>query len=352
MPGRPIKKSKKKTEELFDEEELDMLEEEFEEEEEEEEDDDYEDDDSIEEGEEEEEEYEDEDEEEEEEYEDDVEVDEYDVEEEEYDYEEKSKIIPYAVMAIALVAFVSLGYYAYNSGTENIEEGELMLIQADNTPVKEKPMDPGGMKFPYQDKSVFETITEEAPTQQPLEVVSSVEEPLKLEPETSSISQQELQPAETVKELVAAAPEAETQPAVTEPAATIAEKPVAEVKQPAPALVKEAEPEKPTEQTMAATEAKELEKLAPAALKPAEEIKSASGSEMVQLGAYRSSKDAEAAWEKARSSHTVLSSYTPTIVRADLGEKGVFYRLRVSGVDASSMCGTLKTNGQACIVVK
>ena len=50
----------------------------------------------------------------------------------------------------------------------------------------------------------------------------------------------------------------------------------------------------------------------------------------------------------------VLGSRSPVIKRADLGDKGVYYRATVgpftSSDEASQFCGSLKTAGGQCVV--
>jgi len=50
----------------------------------------------------------------------------------------------------------------------------------------------------------------------------------------------------------------------------------------------------------------------------------------------------------------VLGSRTPLIKRADLGDKGVFYRAMIgpftSSDEAAQFCGSLKTAGGQCVV--
>jgi cell division septation protein DedD len=57
---------------------------------------------------------------------------------------------------------------------------------------------------------------------------------------------------------------------------------------------------------------------------------------------------------KAR--HKALASKEPVVVRADLGAKGVFYRVRLVGFDsqseASSECSRLKSRGVKCYISK
>ena len=80
----------------------------------------------------------------------------------------------------------------------------------------------------------------------------------------------------------------------------------------------------------------------------------AGGVSVVQLGAYRSEGEANEAWEKMHVKFKELSDKSPVIVKADLGEKGIYYRLRVGGLEspteAKSLCKALSSKGQVCIL--
>jgi cell division protein FtsN len=89
--------------------------------------------------------------------------------------------------------------------------------------------------------------------------------------------------------------------------------------------------------------------VAPAAANPA-----ASGGYVLQIGAYKSQADAETAWKVYKAKHTaLLSGYSDDVQQADLGEKGTWYRLRISGFAdkdmAASLCDRLKADGGVCI---
>ena len=77
---------------------------------------------------------------------------------------------------------------------------------------------------------------------------------------------------------------------------------------------------------------------------------------MVQVAARKSQTDALAAFADIQQKYPrLLSGYRPIIKRADLGNKGVWYRLNVGPVEskqvASSLCGQLKNAGmRSCIV--
>lgn len=81
------------------------------------------------------------------------------------------------------------------------------------------------------------------------------------------------------------------------------------------------------------------------------------GGKIVQLGAFRSPGEAEKALGNWR--RDVPAAFArvaePAIVAADLGEKGVFYRVRVPGFAdsrrASEFCGEYRGPGRDCYVV-
>ena len=66
---------------------------------------------------------------------------------------------PLVVVLGVVAGFVTLSWYAYHAGIQSVKEEDLVVVEADKTPMKEKPSDPGGMQFPNQDKTVFETFS-------------------------------------------------------------------------------------------------------------------------------------------------------------------------------------------------
>ncbi len=81
----------------------------------------------------------------------------------------------------------------------------------------------------------------------------------------------------------------------------------------------------------------------------------AGGGYLVQVSSQRSEADAQASYRALQGKFpAVLGSHTPLIKRADLGEKGVYYRAMVgpfgSSDEASQFCGNLKSAGGQCVV--
>lgn len=81
-----------------------------------------------------------------------------------------------------------------------------------------------------------------------------------------------------------------------------------------------------------------------------------SGSYVVQVAARKSQTDALAAFADIQQKYPrLLNGYSPIIKRADLGNKGVWYRLNVGPVEskqvASALCSQLKSAGmRSCLV--
>jgi cell division septation protein DedD len=76
---------------------------------------------------------------------------------------------------------------------------------------------------------------------------------------------------------------------------------------------------------------------------------------MVQVSSQRNEADAQASFRSLQGKFpSVLGSRAPLIKRADLGDKGVYYRAMVgpfgSPDEASQFCGNLKTAGGQCVV--
>jgi hypothetical protein len=80
-----------------------------------------------------------------------------------------------------------------------------------------------------------------------------------------------------------------------------------------------------------------------------------SGGYMVQISSQRSEADAQASYRAMQSKFpNVLGSRSASIRRADLGEKGIYYRALVgpfaAAEDAGQLCSSLRSAGGQCVV--
>ncbi|MDE2384419.1 MAG: SPOR domain-containing protein [Alphaproteobacteria bacterium] len=88
---------------------------------------------------------------------------------------------------------------------------------------------------------------------------------------------------------------------------------------------------------------------------PAADVPAASGW-AVQISSAASEDAAWASWKALQKQHQVLASVKPVVVKAELGAKGTFYRVRLQGFEdqssAQSACGKLKSGGVSCYIAK
>jgi cell division septation protein DedD len=77
----------------------------------------------------------------------------------------------------------------------------------------------------------------------------------------------------------------------------------------------------------------------------------------LQLGSVRSRQEANVEWERLRRSHAdILGGLQLTVLEADLGNRGTYYRLRAGPIasqgSARRLCNSLVDRKVACIVVQ
>ena len=76
----------------------------------------------------------------------------------------------------------------------------------------------------------------------------------------------------------------------------------------------------------------------------------------VQLASATTEDSAWSTWKNMQSRNKALAAQKPVVVRADLGAKGVFFRVRLVGFDtqdsASRACSQLKSKGVKCFISK
>lgn len=225
--------------------------------------------------------------------------------------------------AVALVVMGLFGgglWFAYNQGLRHANSGaaaEVPLIRADERPTKVKPEKPGGMEIPDRDKLIY--------TQKRASVEHLLPPPEKPMPRPT------------------APPAPAAQPEASQPASSAAAPPPSGV----PALSVPAAPQQMVARTAPAP--------APPAKSPAAQIVAASKSgARIQLGSMRDEDAARQEWARIKRSHAdLLGGLSATPVRADLGDKGVYYRILTEPVaDAERVCGELKRHNIGCIIAR
>jgi cell division protein FtsN len=286
---------------------------------------------------------------------------------------EGSRLPLLIVLALLVLAmFGGVVWLAYTQGVAR-GRGETPVLTAAAGPEKIAPSQPGGSNVPYQGFKIYE---QPAPSDDSADTAP----PPPAKPEAAKIDtakapplKQQTSPVETKPAPVIAAPpptKVEPQKVVVPPAkpAPAPVKTAAAPPKSVAALIQQANTTPPAKVVAAPVPAgpatgapRQLGApvaAAPIAAKTAPvTAKPASGAYVLQIGAYKSQADADAAWKAYKSKHAaLLSGYAPDVQQAQLGEKGTWYRLRIAGFSdkdgASATCDRLKADGGNCFLGK
>jgi len=258
----------------------------------------------------------------------------FDEDEQEIDEEGSRLPLLIVIALLVLAAFGGVVWLAYSQGVQRGRADAPRMIVAAPGPVKEAAAGSTDTTHPLK---IYE---QPAPAEDDMADSDSVPPPptAVAKPAPPPATKPESKPAVTPKPTeVVKAPEAKP---VVKPAAT----PPAETK--APAAQSKAVETAPLPPPAAATTTS----------KPAEAGASAAGAYVLQIGAYKSQADADAAWKTFTSKHPMAGGYSEDVRKADLGDKGTWYRLRMGSFTdkaaATSFCEKLKSDGGNCLVAK
>ena len=269
----------------------------------------------------------------------------------------------FVVGAVAVVA--GLVWFGFRHSAEVTDEASLPLIKADPRPLKSRPTQPGGMEVPNQDKLVFDRLDPGAappmverllpPPEVPMARPVAPVTPPPADPAAKTASR-------TAIDTVMAPPpiplksglpgEDAPAPAALPPAPPPAAAPAAKTPPVAkPPSASAAAPAAPAPATVAALPHPTPPAVkAPAAAKPPP---AGSGPAVrIQVGAVPREADAQTKWKRLQARHRdLLGTLNLTVVRADLGEKGVYFRLQAGPVDEArgrAICDQLKSQNVGC----
>jgi len=229
------------------------------------------------------------------------------------------------MLALLIMGLFSGGlWFAYVQGKRHTGDdaggGGVPLIRADERPTKVKPEQPGGMEIPDRDKLIYN------PTHPAVEHLLPPPEKPMARPTPPTPSQTE-----------AARSSTGTMP----PASGTPENP--------PAATQMAQ----AQQQAAAPPSK----AAQAPLSPTKAAAAQAAGTRLQLGSLRSEDEARQEWERIkRKNSDLLGSLSATPVRADLGDKGIYYRILAGPIAdpaaAERICSELKQRSIGCIIAR
>ncbi|MBI1272671.1 MAG: hypothetical protein GC131_01110 [Alphaproteobacteria bacterium] len=221
------------------------------------------------------------------------------------------KLVFCGVLALLVIAGL-VYFFAFSGDDVPIEP---VIVQADAEPAKERPEQPGGIEIPYQDINIYNKIAGDAG--------AGTQKVERLLPPAEKPAPENVEPEASVEKPVATEEPKEAE----KPAAKVEEKPP-EAAKPEPAKTSES------------TSKQQVQK----------------GSTRVQLAAFPDASKAKAELARLQKKYSgALGDVKLLVIRADLGSKGVYYRIQSPGIstkDAERICTDIKAQKGGCLVVK
>lgn len=276
---------------------------------------------------------------------------------------ERRRSILIILVLLVLAGGGYAGWLAVGDQYFNGNPDTIPVIRAADGPVKVRPDEPGGIEIKNRDIEVYKRIGGDAPERTAEKLLPKPEAPLpapapetntSVEPEPKSAENQAAEKLIATTETKHEAPAAKPSP---EKVAALREPP------PPPAAVKGETAAPPSPETRGQDLVPALAPTpAPAPAKPTEnappptEPVASGGGYSVQLAAVRDENAARGEWRRLRSRHAdLLGALSLNVVRADLGAKGIFYRLRAGDLankaTAQTLCQALAKKKVGCLVV-
>jgi hypothetical protein len=277
-----------------------------------------------------------------------------------------------------LMAIVSFGFFgfiiwfSYQQGHQSGSDSKPPLIKVDVNPTKVRHDKPGGMKIPDQDKLVYNRVdpSAQAPTVERL--LAPPEIPLPRDQSGNVSSSQKVRehsfpktgqffdiPAPVIPQQLPPQFESDQEPPpipqAQRPQNPVPVVPVAPVQVAVPKATAvppvvslPAAPVAPVQ--VAVPKATAVPPVVSPVVSPTDEYR-------VQLGAFRSEDAARKGWTRIQGQQkNLLATMTPSFQRADLGSKGVFFRLLAgplaSKSAAKNICVELTKRKVGCLVIK
>ena len=237
-------------------------------------------------------------------------------------------------------------------------------MTADDSPIKSRPDDPGGMDVPHQDATIYNELSGSNQKKAEVEhLLPGAETPMT--PPAPAPVAAATQPAAPVAD---ATPSTQSDnAAITEEAPQIAAVPVS----PAPVQATEApvslsqpgavsnnavQNKAPTPIPSTVAPAKSATIAAGSPMTSASKMPAGSSSVKIQLGSVPSEQVAHSEWQRlSQKNADVLGGMNANFVKADIPGKGTYFRIQAGPLQeakATSTCTALKARAQPCMIVR
>ena len=240
------------------------------------------------------------------------------------------------VALFGLMSVSGLTWFALNQGELIIGNNNVPLVKADTSPVRLKPVNPGGLKVPNQDRLIFKNLEIANPSKLeiPEKLIPRPEQPIATSSDTKRIGN-------TIKEKV-----------LEDRAAT-----------PQIPKIKSSQGDGGLSKIKKSEKHKNLKDKTKVTNKDAKKDEQKASIKNRELGAYRiqlaslaKRQAAEKFLKNVRTKNaTLLGGMTGRVMKINLKSRGIFYRVQgdlSSREQAEKKCKILRSRKQACLVVR
>ena len=250
------------------------------------------------------------------------------------------------VLGVGLAGIVS--WFILSPDYSSVQDAEIPVVRRPQAAIKVQPADPGGMEIMNQDKTVYDIVEKKDSSDAKVEnLLPPPEEPKLVLADTSADSSPQAAKEKEVETPAIAAPQvtadtsakvansadAKLQPETQTPKEEPKEEIKIEIKQPEPSVVA-SQPKAQAQKEQAI----------------------ANGSWQIQLISSPNKSAMEKAWNDLSKKYAVLKGLPHEVETADLGSKGIFYRLKAGAfkerAEADKICNSIKSAGGSCLVKK
>ena len=270
------------------------------------------------------------------------------------------------VLIVALVVIAGGAWGIWGELLTGGATNSIPIVRAPSGPIKVRPDSPGGINIPNRDKLVYDRLEKKPPERQAETLLPQPEKPLPAPGAESPVPAPGATsaPAVGLEDILQPTPPARPSKSVEQAVLPAPEKtapaPSASTEPPTVAEVQAARPPKPSLPSPAsgtsAAGPKPGRTSATAPVKSGDTAVFAQNFQ-VQLAAVRDEQAAAREWKRLQSRNAgLLSGLKLNVVRADLGDRGVYYRLRAGPISeraaAVTLCQSLAKAKVGCLVVR
>ena len=233
-----------------------------------------------------------------------------------------------------LVSISGLVWFALNQGDLIGERQDLPLVKAENSPIRVKPDNPGGLEVPNRDRLILKNLETANPSKLgvPEKLIPRAESPIFTNNKESSLGAPDNKKISKDKGV---------------------EQKQEKIK--ASKLKRKSSELKKSEGYNKGQDEKR-QKNKPLTIETKQEVISKAATHRVQLASLAKQKAADKFWKQMKKKHpTLFGEMLGRVVKIKLKSKGTFYRVQgdaISRNTAEKICKIMKTKKQACLVVK